>query len=264
MHFDTFANGYSFTGCCLYGKSVFTKKHLVIENACYGNSWTGGAIEHCDVAVSIKNNAQININGADWEVVRVAFVENADNPDLPSTIQSCSIMGNPSQTGFAINNGNLIVEGNKIFNPLGSGVLEAPVYFVGGAGGLVANNNTYGNHTILLGGSGKATGTDFGRYDFSKSSRVVDSNILDAYKESYQGYFPLFSSELDVYPAVSGDMVKTQIGNFTQFQIDAVLKKLTTVSGDYFTFTISELSDFSGDVGTFAFNKNGFFLVRRQ
>lgn len=260
MHFDTFANGYSLTGVCLYGRSVKTLCHLKFENACYGNSFNGGAIEHCWIGVSTRYSAQVNITGVDWEVIDQLFMENVDCVGLPSKIDSCSIMGNPSQSGFGVHNGQLVLENNKIFNPLGSQNIDAPIYFVGGTGGVVANNNEYGVHTTLLGGDGKVTGNDVGRFDFSKSRRITDGKILDAYSETYQAFFNFYTNALDVYQSVSGTVLKTQIGNTYRARIDTLLTKAVTTSGDYFTFQFAELSNVQGVVGTFAFSPSNNLL----
>ncbi|MFM2332299.1 MAG: Acinetobacter phage phiAB1 [Pseudomonadota bacterium] len=260
MHFDTFANGYSFTGCCLYGKSVKTLCHLKFKNACYGNSFNGGAIEHCLVGVSTRYSAQVNITGVDWEVIDQLFMENVDCVGLPSKIDSCSIMGNPSQSGFGVQNGQLVLENNKIFNPLGSQNIDAPIYFVGGTGGVVANNNEYGAHTTLIGGTGKVTGNDVGRFDFSKSRRITDGKILDAYSETYQAYFNFFTNSLSAYQSVSGSILKTQIGNTYKAIINTLLAKYAAIDGDYFTFQFSELSNVQGVVGAFAFSPSNNLL----
>ena len=259
MHFDTFANGYSLTGVCLYGRSVKTLCHLKFENACYGNSFNGGAIEHCWIGVSTRYSAQVNITGVDWEVIDQLFMENVDCVGLPSKIDSCSIMGNPSQSGFGVQNGQLVLENNKIFNPLGSQNIDAPIYFVGGTGGVVANNNEYGAHTTLLGGDGKVTGNDVGRYDFRKSKRINDSKILDAYEEKYVNYFEFLTNDLVPYPRISESFVETKIGNFHNIKVQTLLNKLTTISGDYFTFTIANLTG-DGLVGSFVFSKTANIL----
>ena len=260
MHFDTFANGYSLTGVCLYGRSVKTLCHLKFANACYGNSFNGGAIEHCWIGVSTRNNAQVNITGVDWEVIDQLFMESVDCVGLPSKIDTCSIMGNPSQSGFGVTNGQLIVENNKIFNPLGSQNMDAPIYFAGGTGGIVANNNEYGAHTTLIGGAGKVTGTDVGRLDFSKSRRITDGKILDAYSETYQAYFNFYTNTLDVYQSVSGTVLKTQVGNTYKARINTLLVKYAGNVGDYFTFQFSELSNVQGVVGVFAFSPSNNLL----
>lgn len=260
MHFDELANGYSLTGVCLYGKSVKTLCHLKLENACYGNSFNGGAIEHCWIGVSTRNNAQVNITGVDWEVIDQLFMENVDCVGLPSKIDSCSIMGNPSQSGFGVSNGQLVLENNKIFNPLGSKNIDASIYFVDGTGGVVANNNEYGAHTTLIGGTGKVTGNDVGRFDFSKSRRITDGKILDAYSETYQASFSFYTNDLDVYQSVSGTVLKTQVGNTYKARIDTLLTKAVTTSGDYFTFQFSELSNVQGVVGAFAFSPSNNLL----
>ena len=257
MHLDTYVNGYSFVGCTLYGKSVVTSKHLVIENASYGNSWTGGAIEKAHVALSLKNNAQITISGVDFEVIDTLFVESVNNLGLPSKFDTCSIMGNPSQSGFATSNADIILENNRIFNPYGN--IGSPLFFAEGDGTVVLNNNKYGEHVIFSGGSGKIIGNDLGRYDFTKSKRITNNRVLDAYEEKYQDYFEFFTNTGAAYPRISESFVETKIGNFHNIKIQTLLNKVTTISGDYLTFTIADLVG-DGLVGSFVFSKTANIL----
>ena len=266
IHMDSFANGYSITGCCLYGKETVTLKHLVVENACYGNSFTGGAIEKCNVGVSVRNNAQININGTDFEEIGVLAFESIDCEKLPSKVENSSVMGNPSQSMFATNNGYLIIENNKIFNPHRQsnhtgvnplfGDIETYVYFTNGEGGIVANNNVIDNPIRLIGGNGKVTGSDVGRLSFNKSVRSSNPNELDTYTESNQNYFYLFTNNNEAYRAVDGHINKTQIGNMHFVEINTTLEKLNLLDGDYFTFQIPEIAGKKGVFGKFIFSKS--------
>jgi len=258
MHLDTYVNGYSLSGVCLYGKSIITLCHLKIEGDSYGSTFTGGAIEKCHVGVSVHDRAQINITGVDWEAIDTLHMEVVNCPDLPSKVSTCAVMGNPTQSCFATRNGSLIVEASKIFNPYGN--INAPIYFAEGSGGIVINNNEYGEHTTFIGGTGKVTGTDVGRYDFTKSKRITDAKILDAYNEFYQNYFDLFTNTLESYKAVSGKIIKTQIGNTHSVQINTLLEKMIVTTGDYITFTIPELAGHSGHVGSFIFSKSNSIL----
>ena len=260
IHLDTFANGYNFSGCTVYGKSVMTGCHVVVENACYGNSFNGGAIEKANVGVTLRNNAQMNINGVDWEVFGMLFMQQINCADLPSTISACSIMGNPGQSGIASNNGNLIVEGNKIFNP--SGTMDSPVFFASGAGKLVINDNEYGSYTgKLIDGDAKIFGTDLGRADFNKSNRSSDKKVLDAYKEIDYIDFEFITSTLAPYTTSNIVAKKTQIGNSFLMQSSFNVTQ-ATIDGDYFIIRIPELLGRSGVVGQFALSKTNDNLFR--
>ena len=260
IHLDTFANGYNFSGCTLYGKSVMTACHLLIENACYGNNFSGGAIEKANVGVTIRNAAQININGVDWEVFGLLFMQQINCPDLPSLVSACSIMGNPSQTGIATNNGNLIVEGSKIFNP--SGAISSTVFFAGGTGKLVLNDNEYGQYTgKLIDGDAKIYGNDLGRLDFNKSKRSSDKKVLDAYKEIDYIDFEFITSTLAPYATSNIVSKKTQIGNSFLQQTKLNVTQ-GTINGDYFLIRIAELTGRTGLVGRFAFSKTNDKLFR--
>ena len=260
IHMDTFANGYNFSGCTVYGKSVMTACHIVVENACYGNNFNGGAIEKANIGVTLRNNAQMNINGVDWEVFGLLFMQQINCPDLPSTISACSIMGNPSQSGITTNNGNLIVEGNKIFNP--SGTIDNPVFFASGSGKLVLNDNEYGQYTgKLIDGDAKIYGNDLARYDFNKSNRSSDKKVLDAYKEIDYTDFELITSTLAPYTVTNITSKKTQIGNAFLMQTKMNVTQ-TTMGGDYFIIRIAELTGRTGLVGRFAFSKTNDKLFR--
>ena len=260
IHMDTFANGYNFSGCTVYGKSVMTDCHIVVENACYGNNFNGGAIEKANVGVTLRNNAQMNINGVDWEVFGLLFMQQINCPDLPSVISACSIMGNPAQTGIATNNGNLIVEGSKIFNP--SGAISSTVFFASGTGKLVLDNNEYGQYTgKLIDGNAKIYGTDLGRLDFNKSNRSSDKKVLDAYKEIDHIDFEFITSTLAPYATSNIVTKKTQIGNSFLQQTKLNVTQ-GTIDGDYFIIRIPELLGRSGLVGRFAFSKTNDKLFR--
>lgn len=260
IHMDTFANGYNFSGCTVYGKSVMTACHIVVENACYGNNFNGGAIEKANIGVTLRNNAQMNINGVDWEVFDLLFMQQIDCADLPSTISACSLMGNPSQSGIATNNGNLIVEGSKIFNP--SGAISSTIFFAGGGGKLVLNDNEYGQYTgKLIDGDAKVYGTDVGRLDFNKSNRSSDKKVLDAYKEIDGIDFEFITSTSNPYSVTNITNKKTQIGNAFLMQTKMNVTQ-TTVDGDYFIIRIAELTGRTGLVGRFAFSKTNDKLFR--
>ena len=260
IHMDTFANGYNFSGCTVYGESVMTACHILVENGCYGNNFNGGAIEKANIGVTLRNNAQMNINGVDWEVFGLLFMQQINCPDLPSVISACSIMGNPGQSGITTNNGNLIVEGNKIFNP--SGTIDSPVFFASGSGKLVLNDNEYGQYTgKLIDGDAKIYGNDLARYDFNKSNRSSDKKVLDAYKEIDYIDFEFITSTLAPYTVTNITNKKTQIGNAFLMQTKMNVTQ-TTVDGDYFIIRIAELTGRSGLVGRFAFSKTNDKLFR--
>ena len=94
----------------------------------------------------------------------------------------------------------------------------------------------------------------------SKSRRITDGKILDAYSETYQAYFNFYTNTLGAYQSVSGSILKTQIGNTYNARIDTLLNKAVTTSGDYFTFQFSELSNVQGIVGAFAFSPSNNLL----
>jgi hypothetical protein len=237
-----------------------TACHILVENACYGNNFNGGAIEKANVGVTLRNNAQMNINGVDWEVFGLLFMQQINCSDLPSVISACSIMGSPSQSGIATNNGNLIVEGSKIFNP--SGAITSTVFFASGTGKLVLNDNEYGSYTgKLVDGDAKIYGNDLARYDFNKSNRSSDKKVLDAYKEIDYIDFEFITSTSAPYTASNIVAKKTQIGNSFLQQTKLNVTQ-GTIDGDYFLIRIPELAGRSGLVGRFAFSKTNDKLFR--
>ena len=260
MHLDSFANGFSLNGCVLYGKSIMTACHLLIENGSYGNSFTGGVIEKANVGVTLRNNAQINISGVDWEVFDLLWLQQIDCSDLPSKIDNCALMGNPYQNGIVLNNGNLVVDTCKIFNP--DGAITSDIFFAGGTGKLVLNDNKYGQHTgKLFNGDAKIIGNDVGRVDFKESVRSNDVNVLDKYSENNDLNFSFVSSSGDAYKTSNLLFKRTQIGNiiksFTRLNVNQ-----TQTTGDNFILAIPELNGFVGLVGQFAFSPTNDNLFR--
>lgn len=115
-------NGCTFNNCFLYGGDIDTPVLLDIGVDCYGNSYTGGAIEGCLVGVRLTN-AQIAFNGTDFEVNKQKFFEIkgiydpglvAANPTV--TITGCTFVGVPLFAGIEVTGGAAEVHGNFFIN----------------------------------------------------------------------------------------------------------------------------------------------------
>lgn len=118
-------NGCTFNNCFLYGGDVDTPVLLDIAIDCYGNSYTGGAIEGCLVGVRL-NNAQIAFSGTDFEVNKQKFFEikgiyggspstlQIANPTV--TITGCTFVGVPNVAGIEVEGGSAEVHGNFFIN----------------------------------------------------------------------------------------------------------------------------------------------------
>lgn len=261
MHLDTYANGFNMTGCLLYGKSIFTACHLLIENASYGNAFNGGAIEKANIGVSLKNSSQLFVSGVDFEVFGLLFFQQVECQALPSVITSCSLMGTPAQSGIATHNGNLKVENCKIFNP--SGAMPATVFFATGqAGRLQINDNSIGSYSgKLIDGDAYIYGNDLGRLNFSKAVRTGDPKTLDNYNEVNSGTFAFYTSTGVTMPATSAAVKTTNVGNIVTMSVSALLPKSATVDGDYFLFPLTDNAK-DGLVGNFAFSPSNDPLFR--
>ena len=261
IHLDTYANGFNMTGCLLYGKSILTACHLLIENASYGNAFNGGAIEKANVGVSLKNSSQLFVSGVDFEVFGLLFFQQVECQALPSVITSCSLMGTPAQSGIATHNGNLKVENCKIFNP--SGAMSATVFFATGqAGKLQINDNSIGSYSgKLIEGDAYIYGNDLGRLNFSKAVRTSDPKTLDNYNEVNGNTFTFYTSNSVAMPANTAITKKTNIGNLVSMTISALLPKAGTVDGDYFLFAVTD-SAINGLIGNFAFSPSNDPLFR--
>ena len=137
-------NGCTFINTLLYGGSISTPVLLDMSIDCYGNSFTGGAIEGGDIGARL-NNAQIAIHGTDFEVITQKFIEiyglysippyggvlNIANPTCAVT--GCTFVGLPSVAGIMVTGGSADVRGNFAIN---SGAAPAAgVYFLNGVDG---------------------------------------------------------------------------------------------------------------------------------
>jgi hypothetical protein len=128
-------NGCTFTNCFLYGANVVTQVHLDLYLDCYGNSFTGGAIEGCQVGVRIEY-AQIAFNGTDFEANTEKFMQmagiyngptlNFANPTV--TVTGCTFVGNPSVMGIQMTGGTAEIHGN--FFTTNGGTPAAGVYAI--------------------------------------------------------------------------------------------------------------------------------------
>ena len=159
-------NGTSMTGCFLFGWNFTTSRtqiHIDVQAGSNGNSFTGGAIEICDVGVRCVNGptgstATIAITGTDFEEVNYRFVE-VFGYYIGSTLMQaggttsatgCTFVGVPNDSGLWSSGASLVTTGNTFLNN-GSiptqYALSCP--FVGQAGsallgtGISSINNTF-------------------------------------------------------------------------------------------------------------------------
>jgi len=112
-------NGCTFTNCFLYGANIVTEVHLDLNLDCYGNSFSGGAIEGAKVGVRTEY-AQIAIHGTDFEAITEKFMVvsgiysgptlNFANP--PVTVTGCTFVGVPSIMGIQVTGGTAEIHGN--------------------------------------------------------------------------------------------------------------------------------------------------------
>lgn len=137
-------NGCTFTNCFLYGGNITTPVLLDLATSSYGNTFVGGAIEGGTVGVRL-NDAQIAINGVDFEACAQKFIEVIGSYSIPptggvlnfacppSTVTGCSFVGVPSVAGITAQGGSVVVEGNYFIN---NGALPgAGIYVLNGIAG---------------------------------------------------------------------------------------------------------------------------------
>jgi hypothetical protein len=128
-------NGCTFTNCFLYGANIVTEVHLDMYLDCYGNSFSGGAIEGAKVGVRTEY-AQIAIHGTDFEAITEKFITvsgiyngptlNFANP--PVTVTGCTFVGVPSIMGIQVTGGTAEVHGNFFYTV--GGTPAAGVYAI--------------------------------------------------------------------------------------------------------------------------------------
>jgi len=256
VHLKSAANGYTFNGCELYGRNLRTIYHLYVENACYGVNWNGGAIEFCNVGASIRDNSQVIFSGVDFEDNTTLFIENQNCLAVPSTVDTCTFVGVPSQSLFALNGGNLAFRRNAY---IGVGVV--PVYSVTTGSVLESEGNDFGGHTVrLTGDTINLSGSDFGAYPSDSDYRSSNTRTLDGYVETSGFLSTISTNDGTPYSGSSSSSKITRVGNVNKGYAEFTLSSTPPATGDFFTFGMSNTDQ--KVVGTFALSTTGDNLLR--
>ena len=146
-------NGCTFNNCYIFGATTspmnedgsWTEVLLDIKNNCLGNIYNGGAIEGGRVAVRLSNQAQLSVNGTDFEEITEKFAEISGNYVTPpygdglyaanptSSFYGCNFVGAPSVSGIEVHGGSVSVDGCFFINS--GAVPAAGVYALNGIEG---------------------------------------------------------------------------------------------------------------------------------
>jgi hypothetical protein len=146
-------NGCTFTNVFAFGATPspynadgsWTEVLVDIKGNCYGNIWSGGAIEGGRVGVRLSNQAQLSLSGVDFEEITERFIEISGNYTVPpyggglwaanptSSAYGCNFVGVPRDGGIYVRGGSISVDGCFAIN--NEGAPAAGVYFLNGIEG---------------------------------------------------------------------------------------------------------------------------------